>query len=248
MTFGDSRVLSALAAKQDARVSRFVKGGRRYKRLPVKAKVANLSRQVRNMRPEVKYFDQDFNFLLATNTPGVNLQKMFNIPQGVTVFQRLGSRIRTTSIQMRWEIFNTGFLSQAAFCRVVLVYDKNPNGTAATLNQIWDPELGLPFTHLTLRNREFRQRFNILYDKMFTIGDPGLSATYTAALPQGGNDRCLKNFKMFKKQNSRIVYKETSPTGSIAETNQGAYYLATWCSIDMQCQGGFNLRLTYTDD
>jgi hypothetical protein len=216
-----------------------------YKKKAVQVK--KLARQVRAMKPEVKYFDQALNFLLATNTAAVNLQKLFDIRQGVTVNERLGARIRATTIQMRYEIFNTGPLSTSAFIRIAIVFDKNPNQALADISDIWDPDI-TPFGDINLRNREYRKRFKIIYDKIFTIGDPGLSATFPAALPQGGNDRCLKNFKMFRKQNEKIVYRENSPAGTIGQTNQGAYYLATWCSLDMQCQMSANLRLTYTDD
>lgn len=228
---------------------------RRARNATTAAKVKRIAKKVNQMKPEVKYITEDKDFLLRTDNATQNAviqQKLFTIARGDGLDERIGSKIRSVGWEFMYALFNTGPLSQAAFFRVCLVYDNNPNQTRFQMNMLFDPHVQpgpfpVAFSDITLRNRQYLQRFNIVYDKIGTIGDPGLSAAFTTALPAGGNDRCLKNFRTSKKHNKKIIYTEDGATGAIAQTIKGAFYLLTWCSIDNQLQISATIRLKYTD-
>lgn len=192
-------------------------------------------------KPETKYFTQLLSFLISTNNV-LQIRKLFDIPRGQGVNDRIGSKIQAMGLEYRYELFNTAPLAQPAFVRCMVICDKNPNGVQFTMDQLFDPAI-TPMMDITFRNRQYLQRFSIIHDKCYRIGALGTAAGDVT----GANLPALITKIGSKKQNRRILYTAAGVTGGIAETTESAYYFVTWCSIDLQLQTTANFRLKFTD-
>lgn len=84
------------------------------------------------------------------------------IEQGAGASQRIGNKINWKSLNMRYFIYNSDATAPAK-CRVMIVYDKNNNGTAATAAQILEAATDVN-SH---RNLAFSGRFITLSDKTY---------------------------------------------------------------------------------
>ncbi len=100
----------------------------------------------------------------ATNT-------LNDIPQGVTESTRIGRKCTITNIYMRLnfeflqnDIATLGAaLTASETIRIVIVWDKQVNGTAAPITQLFDTD-----TYNSFRNLANNKRFRILYDKTYS--------------------------------------------------------------------------------
>jgi len=123
------------------------------------------------------------------NQTGVPLNVMAS---GTDYSTRVGRQAMVKSISLRSIIFPT--TNQTAInttptgvtTRFLIVCDKCPNGTAPTLNLVLDyPGPGPEADLLGYRNLTYRDRFEILYDKIVNIG----ACDMTLATAAGGGCR-----------------------------------------------------------
>lgn len=116
----------------------------------------------------------------ASYTPAVQLVNL--VDQGTQNTQRVGSKIRITALQVRaqfgavpsqlatWEALGIG----GRMCRLLFVYDNQPNGALPSLNQILD-DTGSSSTYFVVasRNQNYIERFDVLLDETFVLGSAG---------------------------------------------------------------------------
>lgn len=99
-------------------------------------------------------------------------------------------------------------------CRVMFVYDTQPNGALATIADIFQAATG--DSMLNLNNRD---RFKVLMDKQITMGFYNTTASSSVA------DRTVTNIKKYKKLNLDTIYDGT--TAAIGDVQSGALLLVT---------------------
>lgn len=95
------------------------------------------------------------------------------ISQGASFAQRIGSKVRMISLQVKAMISNeyNDLISagKSIGCRFAIVHDKSSAQAVPNPSQIWAP-VGTPAVDVyALRNMEFIDRYNVLYDEVFNL-------------------------------------------------------------------------------
>jgi len=114
------------------------------------------------------------------------------IIEGTGVTERVGRQITIKRIELRiW--FEAISLTPQRAVRVLIVYDRSPNGVSPTYTDILRPQVGALITNMTLPvyppNLNNRARFDILWDSFQTTA-AGNSAT-TISYPPPYYDTCI---------------------------------------------------------
>jgi len=166
--------------------------------------------QKRPADPEVKYFSNTTGSGLVSTTAYVNLMNAST--QGAGNGQVIGQRARMTSFQIRGMYANsptaltasTGLYGAAESFRVVVVYDKQCNGAAATWSAVFNQN-----SPWAMRSLDTRDRFVTLYDS----GVQTISAA-------GPNSWVLDEFRKI----SLEMTKTTTNNGNITDIITGSMY------------------------
>jgi len=167
------------------------------------------------------------NITIAATRPTMDItHHLINgIATGTGADQRLGNRIELQRItgRMQWAGPANGTQQQ---CRVMIVYDTQPNGIAVTAAELLATP-GDPI--LSLRDTTRPGRMEVIYDKTFLIGQK----FYWTAGTGDGVTHVLQDDKMMK---FSIPLKSRHPhydgTGAIIDDiNVGALYLVVWADL-----------------
>lgn len=152
--------------------------------------------------PEVKYI---VNNATATNILDTGTFILMNgLVQGITQSTRLGSQIQVTSVNFRGFIANQ--YAGPAIVRAVLLIDKVPQNAQFALADLLFNS-GNPLTsNINMANRE---RFLILFDKVFTFSDTGATEVQTFSFRERLGFKCQYN----------------ANNGTIADITKNAIYL-----------------------
>lgn len=156
------------------------------------------------------------------------------IGQGSDFGQRIGRQVTCTAIQMEGHIQGQ-LTGNASKCRVMFIWDSQPNGVLATVNQILSNSTAASFMNLN-----FRDRFKVLMDH-----NVALQGYLEAANATGAST--VSNISFYK----RIFYKTTfsGTTATIGDIQTGALLMLT--VGDNAPGAGFQLigamRLRYID-
>jgi len=194
--------------------------------------------------PEVKYTDTNLTGGANFSTAGTLIALNY-LAQGNQPFNRIGNQIRNIAVNIKGYFVLGSGNSSDRIVRVQLLWDKigsstpllygattggvaavNDNGATAT----FVPNIFAPVSV------EYRDRFKILYDKLFTIH---IQTTASAVeIP----------FQIYKKLGRLTRFNAI--TGSVAATVTNLLYLSF--SVDnvgtTAPQYNFNSRVFYTDD
>jgi len=167
------------------------------------------------------------NITVAATRPTMDITRHLinGIATGTGGNERLGNRIELARFtgRMQWAGPANGTQQQ---CRVMIVYDKQPNGLAFTASEILATS-GDPI--LSLRDTTRPGRFDILMDKTFLIGQKFYWTTGTG----DGATNVLQDDKIIK---FSIPLGNRHPhydgTGAIIDDiNVGALYLITFADL-----------------
>lgn len=167
---------------------------------------------------EKKYLDVQDTTDVTLNGAVVPLNL---IAAGTDFNQRIGRRIRIKSWQCRFYA-NLENSSSAAALRIMLVYDKQTNGSTPALTDIIDPTT-TPSNFFGMINLNNRDRFVMLMDKVFAL-DNGRGYTMV--------------FKKFKKLNHDTVYSAT--TAAIGSVATGGLF---WVTVGNQTAGAADIDM-----
>ncbi|AUM61657.1 capsid [uncultured virus] len=139
------------------------------------------------------------------------VQLINGIGRGDDINQRNGREIVMKSIEVKFTLQVTPGTGTAQVHRVVLVYDRQTNGTALT----WADVYGAGPTILSVRNLENRKRFKVLMDRTFNMG---------AAVVQtvGGHNFITDSF--YRKMNHPVTFNAGN-AGTVADITTGSLYL-----------------------
>lgn len=120
---------------------------------------------------------------------GHNLHTLNDIGQGFESNQRLGNRIRMTSIELRMEIrrnvtFTTPFTWTGGTFRWMLIVDTQRNGASSNpaLEDILDVDTEVQRDVVAMSNPNNRERYRIIEDKTITWGHVYTAITQTDLL------------------------------------------------------------------
>lgn len=164
------------------------------------------------------------------------------VTQGTAENQRIGRKYTIRSISLRGEVKmpnNATTLGvsypQADVARIIVVNDKQPNGTTANFAEIFSvgaaSSAGGPGTidMRAFRNMDNISRFDILLDRMIYVQN----SAYTGG--SGSAQTAIKPFSLYRKCFIPVEMKDV--TGSVANvtTNNVAVYIigsAGYCTVN----------------
>jgi len=211
----------------------------------------------------------DINSLVTqTQTPvavasGLIPLVLNDIPSGTEIYNRVGRKVTIKSVSCKIHLYpdaGTTVMATGLLARVMLVWDKQPNGVAVATNTSVQDLLGdvkgdgvlstqvdqMPFMHQNLYNRD---RYVVLRDKN-VVFQP---LAYTAGQPTAGTGTCSYFVKIFKKMNATTIYNGASsnsttltPTGTLIQTGRLLLFvISPTASAALKMQ--YDCRTRFTD-
>lgn len=128
-------------------------------------------------RAEIKFYDEETT---TTSIGNGQILYFFRPVQGDTATTRTGNRVTVTEVAFKLHYYISSLATSysAAPLRVILVYDKEPNGTATAITDVLT---GATPTSKSFRNLLKAERFITLYDKTHVLGQVNYVATTTWA-------------------------------------------------------------------
>lgn len=214
---------------------RFKKRFKRKAKVP--KKVRAYVRKAIHSQVENKFIRHDLPLLtpISNNATAILLNGMF---LGSDVDHRIGERIRMMKLTARFAInYNPAILPGATssnFCRIILVYDKQPNQAGVILNQLF-LNGGAGNTYISPFNPSGFPRYHILYDKTYMVPIQGGVANVTQSKYVIINKR-LKHLTTFTNTN----------VGDITDITTGAlHFILASNTADMLMQ--FSSNMFYED-
>lgn len=174
---------------------------------------AVIPRRSYNRNGELKYVDIASTVYACDTTGSVTALNLTAVGDDNTT--RDGRQIIVTSCHIRGLITNQDASTATSLARWLLVWDKQPNGAIATIANILAAATSISSTNLN--NRE---RFVILRDKQYGVGQIDTTATQTYTIAPGVHE-CNEYVKI----NARTTYGGTA--ADIASVATGALLLVT---------------------
>jgi len=163
------------------------------------------------------------------------------IPRGDDIEERTGRQITMRSLELTVEFHQAppGSTPVPVLIRAMIVYDKQPNGTALTTAQVLNTVGGLNAA-ISPRNLEYRSRFQVIRDMRSTLSSAELDDFRDGP----------KYFKYYGSMNLPVTYN-SGDAGTVADITTGSLYLIV--ISDANPAGAlpsftYTSRLRYTDN
>lgn len=168
-----------------------------------------------------------------------DVQVINTIAQGTGVDEILGREYIIKSIQLQGYAYSTADTGIRNFARILLVWDKDPNGTTADPGDILNDINSGGAEALSMRNLNNRKRFIILRDWKMVLESE-----------VDNNINAMNYFEYYKKHNFPVTCLRT-PTGSAADIKNGALLLCTLGTVasgitDALCDVKVRIRMRET--
>jgi len=210
---------------------------------------------------EIKGVDTMWEAYQCIQAPAV---KVLNLTApGSGSFNRIGRKFNMKSIRMMGNFYpaqSNTTKNTPTFARLVVVYDKQSNGTALVPNttlfaaqkQDGTKDQSVTYQHFLPIDLDQRERFEVIIDKIFVINNAltttGILSTDTAAYnaPGSGNGMFVDEFRKLKRR--EVQYKSDTVTAAVTDIQTGALH-AFICSDDATAKILFEgvVRLRYYD-
>lgn len=160
----------------------------------------------------------------------ITSQHLNDIIQGAGANSRIGRKVKMTSVQFRYNLLRTGSNGPSQ-CRIVLIYDRQPDGFTPQATQVFQDDLML--SPMRLENSE---RFRVIHDE---ISD----SMQSSSLNISGS--------VYKKVNLDAVYA-AGAGGGLSIMKTGALWIFASVNSTFQTGGTGNdieiyTRVRYTD-
>lgn len=192
-----------------------------------KAKADAPERKVIDLIPAVYPIDEDGDVTC------VNL-----IAQGSDYNERIGRKVTIVAIQMEGHIHAASNLCPPGKCRIMFIWDSQPNGVLATPAQIFQNIVASSFMNLN-----FRDRFKVLMDHNVALN--GFCTAFNNTIVTNASE--VENISFYKRLYYPTIYSGT--TATIADIQSGA--LLMFCTGEHAAGDAFQLvagiRLRYID-
>lgn len=228
-----------------------------------RAKPASISRaailrsrlpgQLRMKGPEKKSVDLEGPVNVISTTPTFDL--LNGIQEGSSFYNRIGRRINMVSLHLRGQIIVTGLGAGASeYLRVMVVYDRQPNGAAPAIADLLldynnaGATTTSSFSHINMNNAD---RFVMLADipiaipwnaQVAQLGDAG------AVMDRTKNEVNINRFIRLKDLETH--YKSSTNPAAIGDIATGALWLVTVGNQNAATAGFavvYTTRLRYHD-
>lgn len=186
----------------------------------------------RNITAEVKAVDTVFPFQdgysYFRGSPAQVPYALNVLYKGVSNFNRIGNKINLKSLQISGYIRKYNYQSnlEPTKLRILIVYDKQPNGALPQLNEVLRTIniLGAAVTTgNSLINLSDRNRFEIIKDINVAMG--GYSVVTTYDVPTSQNERLINCY--IKLKGRPTIYNIETNSGGIGDIKSGALYIYT---------------------
>lgn len=150
---------------------------------------------------------------------------------GASISERIGVKLTMKSVYIKGllrytpykeNISGTDYFWMNDNVRLLLVYDRQSNGVVPSITEILRNG-GSNYTPYSPMNLAYRDRFQVVYDKVINIQFTALS---NAATTQ--QNYMIKKFQIYKKLNHLVTYDSTvanTTPPTIAQIRTGALYL-----------------------
>lgn len=207
--------------------------------------IKNLQKKVRRINNEIEVKWKDTQVDVQAMTP-VAVPVLLNpLVQGDTSITRTADTIKATSIQMRGSVLLDADNLSGNICRVIIFWDRQPNGVAPVFSDVLDTTTITSATSNTIYapyNLKNAPRFKILYDKAKAINvmqDLTTAAgTVVSAVP------CTSSYWKAKIPLNRECNYGLGNAGTIADISSNALFVLLLSDIPAASQppnftGGF---------
>lgn len=184
---------------------------------------------------ELNAVDVDTASYVADTTGTVTL--LNGVAQGDDFTNRTGRKFIMKSIYIRGLVKNVDAISGPACCRLIVVYDNQTNGAAPAVLDVLKEATST--SQFNLNNRD---RFRIIFDKVWSVG--AIDNTATQSYAAGPAIQC---FKLYKKIALETLNNGTGAT--VASIATGSVYMITIGDLAAGAGGTFKLtsRIRFTD-
>lgn len=166
--------------------------------------------------------------------------------QGSAADQRIGRQIMVRKLIGRMQFTNaqnlaTGIATWPVTYRFMVVYDMQANGSTLALADMFET----PSNILSLQNLNNRDRFKIVTDKMWTIGNPYFGQSQISKPNQA------KSYKFYKRLNLPVQYNAGN-AGTEADIATGTLWAIMLTDSGNTAVGGgsrvnYRFRIRYSD-
>lgn len=186
------------------------------------------------------------------------LDLLNGVQEGASFYNRVGRRIHMKSIHVTGEIISSGNgTGVAEYNRILLVYDRQPNGAFPSIADILldygndGTTFTSSFSKMNLNNVE---RFAILRDSRLAMPSnyegaaAALDGGLASIMPYGESQNKINWFVKLKDLETH--YKSTTNPAAIGDIATGALYLVTLGNVAAASAGFllvYNARLRFTD-
>lgn len=175
------------------------------------------------------------------------------VQEGASFYNRVGRRTHMKSIHVTGELIESGNgAGVAEYDRIMLVYDRQPNGNFPAISDILldygndGTTFTTAYSKMNLNNVE---RFAILRDQRIQIAtNAGVSSNVAGAITNYGQQGNINWYVPLKDLETH--YKSTTNPAAIGDIATGALYLVTFGSIAVATSGfqfTYNARLRFID-
>lgn len=199
--------------------------------------------------PEVKVVDTAVqNFTMSTTSIG---QVLNTISLGSDLFNRVGRQIQMISVHLRGYFISAGNAVVPDYLRVLLVYDRQPDGSTAVFNDVItsiDNAGGVTHASQDFPDQGNLDRFKILSDIHVPLIPAGGAAG--AATPQPGVEN-PQNLEIFFDRYVKLGGLEARYGAGATVPQSGAVLLLAKGNVAFASAPYdliVNARLTYTDN
>lgn len=232
------------------------KGKRKAGKSPSKAKKFKPSgvpaTTLKSSKHEIKSVDVPASNTAISTTASFAL--LNGMVQGTTQWNRIGRRVQMKSIAIRGRIYynQAGGAPGADYLRVMLIYDRQPNGAAPAIGDIiaaTDQAGTTTTTCFDGLNMSNADRFKVLREYVLHIPSPAaIAGGANQALQVEGAEKL--GFKWFVKLGGLETHFKTGNAGTIADISTGSLYLVTFgqqAAADAQWGLTISARLRFDD-
>lgn len=169
---------------------------------------------------EIKFVDYSTANVSCKANPGPS-EVIYNstVAQGTQIGARLGQRCRLQALHIRGRIITTNTDNRSRIVGYFIVFDKAPNGTQATIQQMFN--LNYTYMPAAFGDASFSQngnRFTIIKKYQTVLGAFNASAT-------GLNQVPIDHYIPIPKKCGLTIYDLGGTTGSIGQCVNGALYV-----------------------
>lgn len=205
-------------------------------------------------KPEVKGVDLSENNIHFTSA-GIFSSALNATVAGANESNRIGRKISMRSVQIRGAVYpyQAGAAPIRDFIRLILVYDRQPNGAAPALADVLEDvdqagtRTTTSFSGLNLSNAD---RFKVLRDWHWAMPVANLAGAASGDEQVSDPGATLMSIKAFVKLNGLETHYNAGAAGTIADITTGALFLlAVGLSAEANAQYRFlfDTRVRYAD-